>query len=86
MMFNNLDELDDLLRSGYALRTLYDVVSEESLSVVNVSKLEDVVTQLEIHEAEVRRLRQSLSLRLRQHMLESYLENLKKRSHLPLVA
>ncbi len=80
MIFSNLDEIDDLLRSGYALRTLYDVVSEENPTNLNDSKLEGVIGLLEVHEAEVRRIRQNLSLRLRQHLLESYLEDLKKRA------
>ncbi|TFH16818.1 hypothetical protein E4H04_06005 [Candidatus Bathyarchaeota archaeon] len=54
-------------------------MSVESPPIVNVSKLEGVIGLLEIHEAEARRLRQNLNLRLRQHMLESYLEDLKKR-------
>ena len=79
MIFSYLDELDNLLRSGYALRTLYNAVSEENQTNLSVSRLEGVIALLEIHEAEVRRLRKNLSLRLRQHMLESYLEDLKKR-------
>jgi hypothetical protein len=56
---NSLDDVKRLVASGYALKTLYDLMSDGVLSSGNVSKLEDVVNQLEIHEAEVRRLRQS---------------------------
>jgi hypothetical protein len=59
---------------------LYDLMSEDDLSKGNVSKLENLVSKLEMHENEVRRLRQTLNLRLRQIVLESYLEELKKRS------
>jgi len=77
-VLNSLNEVDKLLQAGNALQTLYDLIPGES-SVENVSKLEDIVGLLEIHEAEVRRLRQSLSLRLRQHALETYLESLRRR-------
>ena len=77
---NSLGEIKRLAESGYALQTLYDLMSEDDLSKGNVSKLENLVSKLEMHENEVRRLRQTLNLRLRQIVLESYLEELKKRS------
>ena len=79
-IFSYLNELNNLMRSGYALRTLYGLESEGNPPIVNVSELEGIIGLLEIHEAEVRRLRQNLSLHLRQHERESYLQNLKKRS------
>jgi len=78
MMFSNLDDLDNLLRSSYALQTLYIVVSEEIPPIVNVSKLEEVIGILETHEADIRRLRQNLSLRLRKRVFETYLNDMKK--------
>jgi hypothetical protein len=74
---NGLDEVKRLIKSGYALKTLYDLMAVDDLSPNNFSTLEDVVNQLEIHESEVREVRQSLSLRLRQEFLEAYKEGLK---------
>ena len=82
-IFSNLIELNNLIRSGYALRTLYHIESEENPPIVNISELEDIIGLLEIHEAEVRRLRQNLSLHLCQHELESFLEKLKQRVNDP---
>jgi len=82
LVLNKLDEVNRLVESGYALRTLYDMMSGDDLSRGDVSKLEDLVNQLEIHENDVRRLRQNLNLRLRQNFLESYLEELKRRNEL----
>lgn len=77
---NSLDEVNKLIRAGYALNALYDSVSDEDSSIENYSELENIIGLLEIHENEVRRLRQNLCLRVRQHMLGSYLEKLKKRA------
>jgi hypothetical protein len=82
LVLNSLDSIKKLVESGYALQTLYDLMSEHNLSSGSVAELEDVVNRLEIHESEVRSLRQSLSLRLRQYALESYLDGLKKRTEL----
>jgi hypothetical protein len=82
LVLNSLESIKRLVESGYALQTLYDLMSENNLSSGSVTELEDVVNLLEIHECEVRRLRQSLSLRLRQYALESYLEELKQRAEL----
>jgi len=62
-MLNSLDEINELMILDYAVKTLSDVMSEMDVSTENVSELENVVNLLEMHEAEVRRLRQSLSLR-----------------------
>ena len=82
-IFSNLTELNNLIRSGYALRTLYVLESEGNPPIVNISEFEGIIGLLEIHEAEVRRLRQNLSLHLRQHELKSYLEKLKQRGNDP---
>ena len=81
-VLNSVDELNLIVQARYAMKTLYDLMSEDDLSTDNVSELEDVVNQLEMHENEVRRLRQSLSLRLRQQVIESYLEGPMKHTEL----
>ena len=72
-IFSSFTGLINLMRSGYALRTLYGLESEGNPPIVNVSELEGIIDLLEIHEAEVRNLRQTLALSLLQHDLESYL-------------
>ena len=79
MVLNSLDEVKRLVESGYALQALHDLMSEGTFSGDDASKLEDVVNRLEILESEVRRLRQSLSLRLRQRGFEKYIEYLKQK-------
>ena len=75
MVMNSLEEINELVLVDYAVKTLFDVMSEMDVSTENVSEFENVVNLLEMHEAEVRRLRQCLNLRLRQHVLKSYLED-----------
>lgn len=71
MLLNGVNDVKRLVESGYALQTLYKLMSQGDISSGNVAKLETVVNQLEIHENEVRRYRQTLSLRPRQYFLES---------------
>jgi hypothetical protein len=78
-VLNSLEEVKKLVESGYALQALYDLIVLNDLSPSNSSTMQNVVNQLEIHENEVRRLRQNLSLRLRQQFFEEYKEGLKKR-------
>lgn len=80
LCLNGLGEVKRLIESGYALQDLYDLMSVDDLSPSDFSKLEDLVSQLEMHESEVRRVRQTLSLRLRKRVFESYKEGLKKRT------
>jgi hypothetical protein len=49
------------------------------VSAENISELDKVVNLLEMHEEEIRRLRQSVSLQTRQYVLASYSKHLRKR-------
>ncbi len=76
----NIKRQVELLRSSKCpVRTLSELLSVIPVSAENRAELEDVVSILEIHENEIRSLRQSLSLHLRQYSLEYYSECLKKK-------
>ncbi|MCJ7731841.1 hypothetical protein MUP51_05945 [Candidatus Bathyarchaeota archaeon] len=74
-------QVERLLSSDCPVRVLSELMSEIRVSAENRSELEDIENILEIHENEIRRLRQSLSLRLRQYSFEYYSEYLKKKTN-----
>ncbi len=78
LVMSCLETVNKIVREGYALKTLSELMSEEDDKVRNISELENIVNLLEIHEAEVRMIRQNLKLRLRNCVLESYLDDKKK--------
>lgn len=70
--------VEHLLSSKCPLSTISEHLSEVKVSVENRAELEDIVSMLEIHENDIRSLRQSLSLRIRQYKLEYYSEYFRK--------
>ena len=71
--------VEHLLGSKCPIKTLSDLIRETQVSEETRTELEDVVSMLEIHENELRNLRQSLNLRLRQFNLSYYKEYLIRR-------
>jgi len=65
------------------VKTLSDLLSGMEVSAENISELENVIILLEMHEEEIRRLRQSISLHVRQYVLASYSEGLRKKRGKP---
>ena len=72
------EQVEYMLNQRRPLLTLSELMSEIHVSAENRAELEDVVGMLEIHESELRSVRQSLSLRLRQYTLEYYSDLLRK--------
>jgi hypothetical protein len=75
--------VERLLGEGCPLKTLSDLLLGTDVSAENISELENIVNLLEMHEEEIRRLRQSISLRARQYILASYSEKIRNRSGKP---
>jgi len=75
--------VERLLGEGCPLKTLSDLLLGADVSAENISELENIVNLLEMHEEEIRRLRQSISLRARQYILASHTEYLKKKRGKP---
>ncbi|TFH17601.1 hypothetical protein E4H04_04700 [Candidatus Bathyarchaeota archaeon] len=73
-------QVERLLSSECPVKVLSELMSEIRVSAENRSELEDIENMLEIHENEIRSLRQNLSLRLRQYSFEYYSEYLKKKA------
>ena len=61
------------------IQLLSEMLSKMKISDENVSDFENIVDILEIYEAEVRRLRQSISLNIREYVLASYAQDLRKK-------
>lgn len=78
-MSNVKKQVEHLLSSKCPVTTLSELMSEINVSAENRAELEDIVSMLEIHENEIRTLRQSLNLRLRQYSLEHYSDYLRKK-------
>jgi hypothetical protein len=77
---NKFDALvDRLLGAGCPVKLLSGLLSEMDVSAENVSELKNIVNLLEMHEGEIRRLRQSISIGIRQHTLASYSDALGKK-------
>jgi len=75
--------VERLLGEGCPLKTLSDLLSGTVVSAKNISELENIVNLLEMHEEEIRRLRQSISLRARHYILASHTEHLRKKRGKP---
>ena len=75
--------VERLLGAGGPLKTLSDLLSDMDVSAENISELENIIDILEMHEEEIRRLRQSISLCTRQYVLASYSEQLIKKRGKP---
>jgi len=71
--------VERLLGTDCTVKTLSDMLSGMDASAENISELEKVVNLLEMHEEEIRRLRQSISLHTRQYVLASYSKHLRKK-------
>ena len=71
--------VEHLLSADCPVKTLSDMLSGMDVSAENISELDKVVNLLEMHEEEIRRLRQSISLQTRQYVLASYSKHLRKR-------
>ena len=71
-------QVELLQNSKCPVRSLSELLPVIQVSAENRAELEDVVSILKEHENEIRSLRQSLSLQLRQYSLEYYSEFLKK--------
>lgn len=72
-------QVEYLLTLKCPVKTLAELLSEVNVSAENRAELEDVLGMLEVHENELRGIRQKLSLRLRQYTLEYYSEQLRSR-------
>ena len=75
--------VERLLGVGCPVKTLSDLLSGMDVSAENISELENIVNLLEIREEEIRRLRQSISVRTRHYVLASYSEKLRNRKGKP---
>ena len=75
--------VERLLGSDCPVKTLSDLLSGMDVSAENVSELENIVNLLEMHEDEIRRLRQSVSLHIRQYVLASYSDGLRRKRGKP---
>ena len=73
------EQVEHMLNQKCPLLTLSELMSMINVSAENRAELEDIVGMLEIHESELRSVRQSLSLRLRQYTLEYYSDFLRSR-------
>ena len=79
-MSNVEKKVEDLLGSKCPVKLLSTLIGETQVSAENRAELEDVVSMLEMHENELRSLRQNLSLRLRQYSFNYYREYLIKKN------
>ena len=68
-----------LLRAECQVLELSEDLSEVSIAAEDVDELRDILDVLEIHEEEVRRLKQRISLTIRDYTLLVYSESLKQR-------
>jgi hypothetical protein len=75
--------VERLLGADCPVKMLSDLLSGMDVSAENASELENIVNLLEMHEDEIRRLRQSVSLHIRQYVLASYSEGLRKKRGKP---
>ena len=75
--------VERLLGAGCPLNTLSELLSDMDVSAENISELENIVNVLEMHENEIRRLRQSISIHTRQYVLASYSEHLRNKRGSP---
>ncbi len=73
-------QVEHLLGSKCPIQTLSDLLGEVNVSAENRAELEDIVSMLEIHEHEIRSLKQSLNLRLRNYSFDYYKEYLIKKN------
>lgn len=62
---------------------LSDLLSGTAVSAENISELENIINVLEMHEEEIRRLRQRVSIHTRRYVLASYSEDIKNRRGKP---
>ena len=72
-------QVELLQNSKCPVRILSELLSVIHVSAENYAELDDVISILETHENEIRSLRQSLSINLRQYSLEYYSEFLKNK-------
>ena len=72
-----------LLSADCPVKQLSGLLSGMDVSAENVSELENIVTLLEMHEDEIRRLRQGVILRIREYVLASYSDGLRKKRSKP---
>lgn len=72
--------VERLLREDCPIRLLSNVLSGREITPDNVSELEKILNVLEMHEEEIRRLRQSIMLGIRDHYLESYALELRNKT------
>ena len=75
--------VERLLSADCPVKLLSDLLSGLDVSAENVSELENIVTLLEMHEDEIRRLRQGVSLRIREYVLASYSDGLRRKRGKP---
>ena len=71
------EQVQRLLGQDCPIKLLSALIEDQKVSGENHSDLEDLVSVLEIHENEIRRLRQSLNIRLRQYKYSYYIEYMK---------
>ena len=71
--------VERLLGAGCPLKTMSELLSDMDVSAENISELENIVNVLEMHENEIRRLRQSISIYTRKYLLASYSEHLRNK-------
>ncbi len=73
-------QVEHLLGSKCPIEILSNQLEEIHVSAENKAELDDAVNMLEIHENEIRNLRQSINLRLRQYSMDHYKTLLSKRT------
>jgi len=72
--------VERLLSEDCPVRLLSNVLSGREITPDNVSELERILNVLEMHEEEMRRLRQSIMLGIRDHYLKSYALELRNKT------
>jgi hypothetical protein len=79
-VMDKLEKLtESMLSKDCPLEKVHDLVSSFKVSDINEQSVENAINVLEMHEEEIRTLRQKLSLKLGNHRVEKVLSNLRKR-------
>ena len=78
-----MEELEKLTQSilinDCPVKKVSHLLSSFEVSDINMESVEDTINILEMHEAEIRKLRQALSIKLGNHKIEKITQNLRKR-------
>ena len=77
---NELEKLaNEILNQDCPVRKLSQLISETKVSEINASEFRKIVDLLEIHEEEIRQLRQTARLKMREYFLNTYSAKLRNK-------